>query len=162
MTQELSTTSILSLFETDKQQRESFVNDLINRIDNGEIDPLRVHLQVKCVEDITKLINSNTNYKSAVLEASENQGQKSFQFHNAKFEIKEVGVKYDFSKCEDIVLNRLYDEQERINKLVKYRETMLKTVSENGMIVTDEETGETFTVYPPSKSSTTSVAVTLK
>jgi len=96
------------------------------------------------------------------LESAENVGQKSFQFHNAKFEIKETGVKYDFSKCEDEVLTRLYSQQSELDAKVKSRESMLKTVPAKGMIITDEETGETFTVYPPAKSSTTSVAVTLK
>jgi len=162
MTNELSTTSILSLFETTKEQRESFALDLIDKIDSGNVDPLKVHLQVKCMEDVVKLINANTNYKKAILESAENVGQKSFQFHNAKFEIKETGVKYDFSKCEDEVLTRLYSQQSELDAKVKSRESMLKTVPAKGMIITDEETGETFTVYPPAKSSTTSVAVTLK
>lgn len=162
MTQDLTTTSILSLFQTTKEQRETFANDIIQRLESGNVNPLEVHLQVKCMEDVVKVINANPSYKRFVLEASENMGQKSFQFHNAKFEIKETGVKYDFSKCEDVVLSRLYEQQEIIGKAVKDRETMLKTVSEKGMILTDEETGETFTVYPPAKSSTTSVAVTLK
>jgi len=84
MTNELSTTSILSLFETTKEQRESFALDLIDKIDSGNVDPLKVHLQVKCMEDVVKLINANTNYKKAILESAENVGQKSFQFHNAK------------------------------------------------------------------------------
>lgn len=162
MTEQLTTTSILSLFQTDKSQRESFASDIVQRIDNGDVDPLLVHLQVKCMEDVIKAITGNNNYKNAVLEASQQQGQKSFQFHNSKFEIKEVGVKYDFSKCEDVVLAKLHKQMEELSAEVKARETMLKTVSEKGMIVTDSETGETFTVYPPAKSSTTSVAVTLK
>ena len=162
MNNELTTTAILSLFQTDKSQRETFVYDIVQKVGNGDVDPLVVHLQVKCMEDIIKLINANSIYKSVLLEASEKQGQKSFQFHNSKFEIKEVGTKYDFSKCEDVVLDRLHKQQEELDAEVKARETMLKSVSIKGMVVTDPETGETFTVYPPAKSSTTSVAVTLK
>ena len=161
MTQELTTTSILKLFETTKSQRESFVADLVQRLDYGLIDPLEVHLQVKCMEDIVKGITSNAEYKKSILDASQGHG-KSFQMHNAKFEVKEVGVKYDFSQCSDPVLSRLHQQQAEIDKAVKDRETMLKTIQPSGMIITDEETGETITIYPPSKSSTTSVAVTLK
>ena len=63
---------------------------------------------------------------------------------------------------EDPLLSRLYTQQSELDGKVKDRESMLKTVPQKGMIVTDEETGETFTVYPPSKSSTTNVSVTLK
>lgn len=162
MTNELSTTSILSLFETNKEQRQSFVMGVVEAVDNGQVDPLKIHLQVKCMEDIIKLLNSNTSYKQSVLVAATSYGQKAFDYQNLKIEIKEVGVKYDFSKCEDVVLNELHRQQAELDAKVKARETMLKTVSDKGMILTDEATGETFTVYPPSKSSTTSVAITLK
>ncbi len=162
MNNELTTTSILSLFETTKDQRESFVSDVISKINDGFIDPLKIHLQVKCMEDIVKQINADKVYKDAVLTASGAMGQKSFQFHNAKFEIKEVGVKYDFTQCADPVLSRLHQQQAETDNAVKDRETMLKTISQSGMVITDDETGETVTIYPPAKSSTTSVAVTLK
>lgn len=162
MTHDLTTTSVLALFETTKSERESFVLDVVSKIDEGHVDPLKIHLQVKCAEDIIKLLNSNNNYKSAVLEASQNQGEKPFQFHNAKFEIKEVGVKYDWTKCEDPILGELQSKQAVLDAEVKARQDMLKTIPQKGMICVNEETGETFTVYPPAKSSTTSVAVTLK
>lgn len=162
MTQELTTTSILSLFETNKEQRMDFAIRVVEALDNGMVEPLKVHLQVKCMEDIVKLLNANTKYKDHVLEAAQVYGQKSFQFQNSKVEIKEVGTKYDFSKCEDPILNNLYEKQAEFDAAVKAREAMLKTISEKGMIITDEESGETFTVYPPAKTSTTSVAITLK
>jgi hypothetical protein len=96
MTNELTTTSILALFETNKEQRQSFALSLVDEIEQGNVNPLKVHLQIKCMEDIIKLLNSNTIYKKAVLEEAEKQGQKSFEYQNAKVEIKETGVKYDF------------------------------------------------------------------
>lgn len=162
MTQELTTTSILSLFETTKVERQDFAIRVVEALDNGQVEPLKVHLQVKCMEDIIKLLNTNTRYKSAVLEAAQVYGQKSFEYQNSKVEIKEMGTKYDFSKSSDPVLTSLYEQQAKIDEAVKARETMLKTIPEKGMIITDEESGETFTIYPPAKSSTTSVAITLK
>lgn len=162
MTTELTTTSILSLFETNKEQRQDFAIRVVEAFDNGMADPLKVHLQVKCMEDIIKLLNANTRYKSHVLDAASTYGQKSFEFQNSKVEIKEVGVKYDYSKCGDPILEELYNHQEMTEAKIKARETLLKATSEKGMIITDDQTGETFTVYPPAKSSTTSVAITLK
>lgn len=159
---ELSTISILSLFDTTKEQRQSFVMGVIDSLRAGRAEALKVHVHVKCMEEIIKLLNTNTIYKSSVLEAAEAFGEKSFLFNNAKVEIKEVGTKYDFSKTGDVTLDSLYAQQAKIDADIKARETMLKSVSEKGMIVTDEQTGETFTVYPPAKSSTTSVAITLK
>lgn len=162
MTTELTTTSILSLFETNKEQRQDFAIRVVEALDSGTVDPLKVHLQVKCMEDVVKLLNDNTRYKEYVLTAAQAYGQKSFEFQNSKVEIKEVGTKYDFSKSDDPVLADMYDKQEKLKADIKARETMLKTISAKGMIITDDQTGETFTVYPPAKTSTTSVAITLK
>lgn len=160
--EEMSAPSLLSLFETTKEERQSFIVKVVEALEAGQVDPLKVHLQAKCLESIVKELNANPVYKSTVLDAAEKYGKKSFEFSNSKMEIKEVGTKYDFSKCADPVLEALYVKQAEVDKLVKDRETFLKTVPQKGMIVTDEESGETFTCYPPSKSSTTSVVTTLK
>lgn len=162
MTQELTTTSILSLFETSKEQRQSFALSIVGALESGEVDPLKIHLQVKCMEDIIKLLNSNTIYKKSILEAAEKYGQKSFDFMNSKVEIKEVGVKYDYSKCGDSVYEMLEQKATSIGDDLKKREIFLKTVPPKGIPIVDELTGEMITIYPPAKSSTTSVAITLK
>ena len=168
----MTTTNILSLFETSKDERSGFVIDLVDRMSNGEIDPLKVHIQVKAMEDIISRLtvrdekkNSNAAqakiYNDHVLNAAQQYGQTSFQAFNGKFEIKEVGTKYDWSKTEDKVLDDLLAQQKEIETKVKARQDFLKTVPLSGMIVTDESTGDTFKVYPPAKSSTTSVATSL-
>lgn len=162
MTEQLTTTSILSLFDTTKEQRESFALDVINRLEAGDADPLKVHLQVKCMEEMIKTLTANTRYKSALLDAAEKHGTKSFQFHNAKFDIREVGTKYDYSNCGDPVHQRLDQQVASLTIELKAREKFLQTMPEKGMPTFDEETGEALTLYPPSKTSTTSVAVTLK
>lgn len=159
---EMTATSVLSLFETTKEQRMTFVMSVIDQIQAGNVDPLKVHLHVKMMEETIKQLNANSIYKTSILEAAEKYGEKSFSFGNAKVEIKEVGVKYDFSKTEDVTLLSMYKQQEELEAKIKARETMLKAVDGKGMIVTDQDSGETFTVYPPAKSSTTSIAVTLK
>jgi hypothetical protein len=160
MQQELSTTSILSLFETTKEERKSFVNDLIERLKEGNTNPLTVHLQLKCAEDIIKQVTGNDEYKSILLDESEKNG-KSFEFHNAKFERKEVGVKYDYSQTNDPVITDLLKQQNELDAKVKERQKFLQTVSLSVLNILTED-GEAVTVYPPSKQSTTSIAVTLK
>lgn len=159
----LTTTSILALFQTTKEERQSFVSDVLSKIESGDVDPLKIHLQVKCTEDVMKLLTSNSIYREAVVAEAEKQGKKTFDFHNSKFELKEVGVKYDWSKCEDPVLTELLATQAGLECEIKARQGMLKTVNpKEGLTITDKDSGETFTVYPPAKSSTTNVAVTLK
>ena len=172
MTNQVSATGVLSLFETTKDQRSNFVSEIVDRIDNGDVDPLKIHLQVKAMEDIISRLTVRDEkknkdfefakrYNSAILETAQEYGSKSFQAFNGKFEIKEVGTKYDFSKCEDKELFALYEKMDELKKKVKDREDMLKTIPLSGLVITDQESGETYTVYPPAKSSTTSVSVSL-
>ena len=151
----------LSLFQTTKKDRINFCETVVSNLENGNADALVVHLQLKSMEDIIKQLNDNSTYKSYLLEAAEKNGKK-FTFQNSEFNIREVGVKYDFTQCGDLELNDLQEKLNGLTEEVKARQTFLKTVQPKGMIVTSQETGDTYTVYPPSKTSTTSVAVTLK
>jgi len=171
-TDHLSTTSILALFETDKAQRISFAQDIINRIENGEIEPLKVHLQLKMMENIIEILtdrNEKTNkswelakkYHKLLLEVAE-KNPKKFDMFNASFETKETGVKYDYSLCGDPVITELLAKQKRIDEQVKERQAFLKTLPAKGMTVVIEETGEAVDFFPPAKSSTTSLTVSLK
>lgn len=161
-TEELTTSSIVSLFETTKTERKSFVEDLVSRVVDGQTDVLKTHAQVKSMESIIKEINDNKEYKECLLDAAAKQGGKSFELYNAKFETKEVGVKYDFYKCEDPEMDEMVAEMEKLKEKIKAKESFLKTVALSGCIITNDVTGETYKVFPPAKSSTTTVAVTLK
>ena len=157
--EQLSTINTLALFKTSKQQRESFCVDVVTKIENGEADPLKVHAFVKSMEDIVKLLNDNKQYKNLILEAAEQNGKK-FQMFNAEFSVKEVGVKYDYSQCNDPELIEWTAQIEQLNERIKAKQKFLQTVPLAGLdIVVGDEMVK---VYPPSKSSTTSVAVTLK
>lgn len=158
-TTQLSTVSILSLFETSKEERASFVADVVNRLVEGNADPIKVHLQVKAMEDMVKSLNDNKEYKSILLDAAEKNGKK-FTAFNAEFNIREVGVKYDYSKCGDIELTLLQAELDVLNERIKAKQKFLQTVPQAGIEILHED--ELIKVYPPSKTSTTSVAVTLK
>jgi len=98
----LITTTDLSLFETTKAERQDFAQSVIKGIKDGLSDPLKVHYQVKCMEDIIKNITNDAEYKSMTLDEAAKYG-KTFDHYNAKFEVKEMGVKYDYSVCNDPV-----------------------------------------------------------
>lgn len=153
------TLSNLSLFETNKKERQDFAIQVTNNLMEGLADPLKVHLQVKCMEDIIKQLTSNTVYKDIVLTEAQKYG-KSFEQHNAKFEIKEMGVKYDYSNCGDPVYRELEDKLSILEAEIKNRQTLLKSIPISGQEILIGD--ELVKVYPPSKSSTTSITVNLK
>ena len=149
----------LSLFETSKEERQQFAIQVTNNLMEGLADPLKVHLQVKYMEDIIKQLTSNSVYKTMVLTEAQKYG-KTFDQHNAKFEIKEMGVKYDYSNCNDPLYKELEFLLENIETRIKERQLFLKSITQSGQeILVDDEVVK---VYPPSKSSTTTVTVNLK
>lgn len=164
MNNELRATSILALMDTTKEQRRSFAEQVIEEIEQGNINPLLVHCQIKAMENIigqfTDKGDLKERYMTHVMDEAAKHGKK-FQFHSGSFETKEVGVKYDYSKCDDPLMDRLLAEQERIKAAIKERETFLKSIT-GSIEVVDKDSGEVSTLYPPAKTSTTSIAVTLK
>jgi hypothetical protein len=149
------------IFETTKEQRTEFTYQLIERLNAGELDPLKTHLQVKALEDMLETLKANKDYKDAVLQAAVLNG-KDFEYMSAKFNIREVGVKYDYTKCESPAYEEILTEYNSAAKAKKDMEEFLKKVPHQGLDIINGVTGEVTKVYPPAKSSTTSVAVSLK
>ena len=77
-----------------------------------------------------------------------------------KIEMIEAGVKYDFTKCDDEILNELLKSQEEIDNLVKERKDFLKKVPAGGMNIISIHK-EVRMIYPPSKSSVSTFKTTL-
>jgi hypothetical protein len=154
----LATTTDLSLFETTKAERQDFAQYVVNGLKDGLSDPLKVHLQVKCMEDLIKQITSHPEYKDLTLDEAAKYG-KSFEMHNAKFEVKEMGVKYDYSACGDPIYNELSQKMAELEKELKDRQAFLKAVKPGTEILVEDEV---VVLYPPVKTSTTSITVNLK
>jgi hypothetical protein len=113
------------------------------------------------MEEIIKAITSNKDFKDAVITEASKYGKRHERF-NATLDIRESGVRYDYSKCGDLELLSLYTQLDALNEQIKKREAFIKTIPIEGLEVLQSETGEIITIYPPSKTSTTTVAVTLK
>lgn len=172
----LTATDKLQLFQTNKNERSQLVGELMTAIEQGDIDPLKVHIQFKCMEELIFQLTSTDEkknkegfeiakkYKKYLQEAAEKfaEGQKSFSFLNAKVEIKEVGVKYDYSNCGDSEMDFLLIQQQVIDEKVKARAKFLQTLPEKGLDIFNPDGGEVMKVYRPAKTSTTSIAVSLK
>jgi hypothetical protein len=149
---ELTTTGILSLLDTTSSQRTSFVADLIDKLQDGLADPVKVHLQVKKMEDLLNQIKENQDYKNLVMEEAVKYGKK-FEMYGAAFEIRSGASPYDYSNDA---------EHANLKKQLKQREAFLKGVPASG-IETITKDGEVVTVYPPSRTPAADViAVTLK
>jgi hypothetical protein len=150
--------STLSQLPETKQQIETFAYSLEQGLINGQIiasDLLRFQKAMEKVFDkikptlIENALNEISNFeKNPIIKGSE-------------FSIVEAGVKYDYSDCNDLEYNSLSIQLEALKSTLKDRETFLKSIKQPMQMI-DENSGEVFTIYPPKKSSTTTLKVTFK
>jgi len=152
---------IISYRTSTKQDRQELANLLLQRIYQGIENPLQVHVKLKELEDLIKQIMSNKDYKDMLLTEGSKHG-KSFTFAGNECKVMETGVKYDYSVCNDPDWNQLDADINNLKEKQKERETFLKTIRPCGLNIFDEETGETYELNPPVKTSSTTISITLK
>jgi hypothetical protein len=139
--------------ETIKEQSIALLKDL----DEGHISPLQLATQLKFVEDI--ITNIKEELRQRVVAEQSKYGKDKMSYHGAEFDIKEAGVKYDYSQCQDTIWDDLKQQLNDLNDKMKEREAFLKTLKERFTYI-DESTGEIITLYPPQKKSTTTYVIT--
>lgn len=154
---ELQPISIVNLFETDKEGRKFFADSVVTSLLVGNYNPLSIHYNLKCMEAVIKDLLANKDYKDLVLEEASKNG-KSFMYKSSVIETKETGVKYDWEATGDEQIKALLEEEKELKKKIKARQEFLKAVPEGG--VADGESGNM--IYRAPKSSSTTIAVTLK
>lgn len=143
-----------------KETNKAMADRVIEACEQGSINPLDAYLLTKSMENTVKLIQEGI--KEYAMYEADKFGEKEFTHRNCKVQIKEVGSKTDYSVCEDPYYNDLVKQQEELKTKLKEREAFLKTVK-GEMNICDENTGgETVTIKPAIKSSTTGLAVTIK
>lgn len=135
-----------------------YVEQVLNSIQEGEQNPLDVHLSRVKMEKILKGINDNPEIQEAVMREFEKYGQKNVEYKGTLLQEQESGVKYDFSGCGDPLMDSYMKEIDSLKEKMKEREKFLKNIPASGVV--DPETGAF--IYPPAKSSKTIIKTILK
>jgi len=147
LTKILSKSQVIDLFVETKDQ-----------IMTGEQDPLKVAVHLKALEALISKLRKDEQIQGYTLEQAIKQGEKTFKIYGAEISIREMGTKYDYSICNDSLIEGLYSQMTVLKKQIKDRETMLKTISEDNPAVSLD--GEI--LNRPLKTSKTGIAITLK
>ena len=154
-----SISGTMALFPETKEQQNDFVEKLIGEVTSGNFNPLQAEARIVNLESVCKKYRADKRIKEAVLNEAEKYHKDELQsLYNAKFQIKEVGVKYDFSECGYLRYNELCRHINSLLEDKKELESEMKAKKESWIYV-DKITGETYEVFPPTKTSTTSVTV---
>jgi hypothetical protein len=107
---------------------------------------------------LIKEIKENSNYKDYILNEVSKYGKSHVTASGTKLEVAEVGTKYDYSLTNDIELKYFEQEKAILENKIKERQTFLKALKHPLEFLLDDEL---HTVYPPSKTSTTSIKTTI-
>ena len=134
MNNEITPTGILSMLDTTKAERSSFVDNVVNTMLGGYVEPINIHLQVKSMEEIYKAIKAHPDYNSMVLESAHNYG-KSFEFRNAKIAIRDAAGKWDYSHDHEWV--SLKAQLENRQEYLKAIKEPVERITADGEVVTD-------------------------
>lgn len=154
----METIKLFSKIPETKEQVKKIAYQIRQSVLDGEVGPLQFIEQVSAMEQLFKSLKDDLLIKDAVLSEAEKYGSKSFTKGNANFQIKEVGIKYDYSNCNDFEYEKLKSEQTSINEKVKAREDFLKTINPDVEIFGSDGVQ----ILPAIKTSTTQVVVILK
>jgi len=112
------------------------------------------------VELLIKEIKSTPAYIDYLREEVSKYGKSLTTSSGTKMELAEVGTKYDYQTCGDLELVNLNAQLLTIENAIKDRQTFLKTLPVSGIeIILDG--GEVAKIYPPIKTSTSSVKCTI-
>ncbi len=143
---------------------KSEIVQVANQFVDGVIDggnELEAAEAIAANENLIKEIKSIPKYVEAVRDAVSKHGKSYTTNSGARIEQCEVGYNFDFSQCNDPAHKALSEQLGLLKEAVKKRENFLKNVPIEGIKITDEETGEIFTCYRPSQTSTSSFKITL-
>lgn len=157
-----TTITALEVFETGltKSAIKSMAQNAIESVkEQGNV--LQVAEAAAAMETFIKELRADESFKEYAREEIGKYPRGYVSPSGAKLEWAETGVKYNFEHCNDIELQTLESDLYRLTSLIKKRQEFLKTIPISGMVVTDKETGDTYEIYPPAKSSTSSYKVSL-
>lgn len=136
----------------------AFADGILTALDQGEMTAMDVALRFKFFEDLIAATKDKLR-PMVVDELMNYHVGEDIVKHNGQFKLKEAGVRYDFSNCNDPEWRRLTEVITNFTNGLKEREKFLRTITKPTTIV-DEQTGEVVTINPPIKTSTTTYAIT--
>lgn len=139
---------------------KTMAENLINGVNNGEIDPLKLQVFFAAVEKMAKAVKDAVRDNSVDEVLSRSDDGKSCKVAGARIEVTETGVKYDYS-----VIPSWQNAQRKIDALKELQKSIegkAKFASEKSPYIDcDTESGEQTEIIAIPRTSTTAIKITL-
>lgn len=159
--EQMTVTSLTALFPETKSEIKTFAERMVASVVDGYTDPLKVKVQLSAMKKTIEEIESSEEFKNAVINEAERYHKEELKdLHNAKIEIKEVGVKYDYSKCGMPEYELVLSDISTLTERKKVLEKRLQTIKGEEDYICPL-TGEMIKLQQPEKTSSTSVVITI-
>jgi hypothetical protein len=144
-----------------KDLQKDIAQRIIESVKEGEQSALQIAGKIKFITD--SLEEASKEIKPLVIEEAQkyDRNESLIVLGGYLVEVKEMGVKYDYSQCNHPRLIEIDQELAKLSEEKKSIEATLKSLKAS-MTLVDEGTGEVITVYPPLKKSTTTPVFTFK
>jgi hypothetical protein len=140
---------------TTKEKIQNFAQVVTEEIREGYIDPLQFRIYAKNVIKAFDAVMEATEDLS-LTEAGKRKGEV---YLGSLVEVMEAGTRYNYSGCNDPEWTRMNLEMLNLKALIGVREKILQGLRVPTDIC-DEEGTVTHTIFPPIKSSKTTVKLT--
>lgn len=147
------------VISANKKQLKGIASTMIAKASEGEIDPVEAFSASRKGIDFFKQMEEGLRplvEKDLKLEKGQDYKHNSVLFEGAV-----TKTEYDYEACRDPKWNDLSKQIKDLTEQKKERETFLKTIKEK-LTTVDEESGEVIEIYPPVKSESFGIKVTLK
>ncbi len=149
--------SYLKLLPLGKEEVQNYFNQLKNEVLEGNDNPLIFKKHISSLSLLIKMVSNDSEIGDLIMDEAEKHGERTFDYLDCNFQIKESAAKYDFTECNHDEWDNLHKTIESKIKDRKKIEKQLKSMSKE---MADPSTGEI--IYPPKKQSKTIVQITLK
>lgn len=147
--------STINYKELNKGEMTQIVKTVKQAVSEGFMDPIDSFIYAKKMAKLSDdLVKTLQPYA-----AGDFKGGKYERFSTEVTE--RDGGRYDYASSKDPEWLALKEQADEIKLRMSARETYLKGINQPRVVV-DEQTGEEFTIYPPSKSEAMSIIVTIK
>jgi len=140
-----TTLTKLTVLPMTREEIKSFVDRVATEVNNGDIDPIKLAVHLKSIEETIKTVKAHYVISDAITEGAEDYSEKKFEAFGAEI-TKASRTTYNYSICNDPVHDKLVLEFNDAKALIKAREGVLQT----GL---DPATGEQFTKPIPLTSN---------
>lgn len=136
----------------------SEVQKMVSAVENGDVDPIKAIAYINAVDKILKEVRSKV--MDMALDEFAKYGEKEISvLDGCKISQVEAGVRYDYSNCEK--WRTIKENEDAISSQRKSLEKTLQTITKPIQSI-DEETGEVLSLFPPIRTSTTTLKVVIK